>query len=1062
MTAPVLSPCFSIPRQLLRVGFAGFCLLGLVLAGRAETARPPDAGDAPVALRAALGWQDAPGENYRPYETGSVFAVKTDPSKWPAALALAEEWAASAPEFARDPVDNLFRRFTLIEALVLNADNQEARARLKKERASLAEQARGLRDAKPPRMQDWRARQLADAIGEVNKGLGDWLADTPAERLDIFRDELASLQPRDRKKLAAAYGGEENLDRLIKDAREYYRLTAELDAIRRDDGLKDEAKKQAVGKAMAAMGFFEGYHYDDKDLGRLMHDQDLAGELRGESNQSEWQTLNVPELVEWTDAAGAEALLREAYALPAHVQFSDAPRTRELAKTLILAGKITPKIVPWALVEWPDDRAGPAEAKSLAALYDGLHAQFAALDLTKPATDWRTQSGLARLASALAGVGRTDEALVLLKAAGKSDPSFPYHGWVDRRFAGAVWDFLVKAQGADVKTEAWSMLSSLASQAGRGKELVDWASAQEAAAPAGSPLARTWKLRHGWALVASDDPEAALAILMPIFDKIPTDADKDFAKEWGESAERLLKLAVALEKADLAQKLRADLLTGFKDPHGLPWDSEALFTEFAHQEIGASHAATVEQLLRARLAAKPDETAAGSDRGRNFPANSYSTWLADVLAREGKHEEALKWLAESPYWENHDLAQMLNQGSGGWRPLALITAESLHATGHDDQAVAILEAYLPDHAADDQAEALYTSILGVKALPLLEKLRAMDHYEERPLIWTAVVLLAAGRADEAETAVKRAIAIDPSDGGTPHGDRMRAYAVAREIALKKGDAKQADFFAGVVGAIRMAEGADDLVEAGLISRAITQYERSLRLFEDAYCIQSRLAIRLAGENRMDEAVEHYKRAYELMPDSFGRVESHCFGCEKAFAGEQPQAIAERVFTALIAKPPVKPQAFYLMGYLRMEQERWDDAAGYFTQAVAADPEYLNAWDKLGDVLKHTARPREELDRVAFQLFALDPYQRHGSSQLSGVRDLPALWKRVAAVDRASTQTPEKLYPLGDRSDARGARRSSYHPAQTDYSPAGVLANHDLMRAVVQTLDNLYDAKQNTE
>ena len=33
-----------------------------------------------------------------------------------------------------------------------------------------------------------------------------------------------------------------------------------------------------------------------------------------------------------------------------------------------------------------------------------------------------------------------------------------------------------------------------------------------------------------------------------------------------------------------------------------------------------------------------------------------------------------------------------------------------------------------------------------------------------------------------------------------------------------------------------------------------------------------------------------------MPDSFGRVESHCFGCESVFQGADAQALAERVFT----------------------------------------------------------------------------------------------------------------------------------------------------------------------
>ena len=83
-----------------------------------------------------------------------------------------------------------------------------------------------------------------------------------------------------------------------------------------------------------------------------------------------------------------------------------------------------------------------------------------------------------------------------------------------------------------------------------------------------------------------------------------------------------------------------------------------------------------------------------------------------------------------------------------------------------------------------------------------------------------------------------------------------------------------------------------------------------------------------------------------MPDSFGRVESHCFGCEKAFDGERPQNIAEKVFTKMAAERPDKPQIHYLLGYLREEQERYNEARTNYLTAVRLDPDYLNAWVKI--------------------------------------------------------------------------------------------------------------------
>ena len=83
-----------------------------------------------------------------------------------------------------------------------------------------------------------------------------------------------------------------------------------------------------------------------------------------------------------------------------------------------------------------------------------------------------------------------------------------------------------------------------------------------------------------------------------------------------------------------------------------------------------------------------------------------------------------------------------------------------------------------------------------------------------------------------------------------------------------------------------------------------------------------------------------------MPESFGRVESHCFGCEGVFHGELAQNIAEKVFGELAAKTPDKPQVHYLLGYLREEQGRYQEALPELQKAVKLDPDYLNAWKHL--------------------------------------------------------------------------------------------------------------------
>jgi tetratricopeptide (TPR) repeat protein len=189
------------------------------------------------------------------------------------------------------------------------------------------------------------------------------------------------------------------------------------------------------------------------------------------------------------------------------------------------------------------------------------------------------------------------------------------------------------------------------------------------------------------------------------------------------------------------------------------------------------------------------------------------------------------------------------------------------------------------------------------------------------------------------------------------------------------------------------------------------YQDSLRQFADAYCIHARLAVQLSDMGLHEQAEEHYRRAYELMPDSFGRVESYCFGCQRAFDGERAQSIAEKVFTQLAEKTPNKPQVHYLLGYLREEEGRYQEALESYRRAVKLDPDYLNAWEKIGSIGDHVFQPVAERDAVVFNLLRLDPLNHHTTPSFEVVFDLAALWQNVAAASEKRPSKPESLYPL---------------------------------------------------
>lgn len=392
-------------------------------------------------------------------------------------------------------------------------------------------------------------------------------------------------------------------------------------------------------------------------------------------------------------------------------------------------------------------------------------------------------------------------------------------------------------------------------------------------------------------------------------------------------------------------------------------------------------------------------------------------------------------------------------------PVPFLAASSLAARGQKEAAQKINDALLNRYPGLDRGYELLLSLNSTNAIPRLDELYARDRFEERPLIWKAHLLRQQNQLAEAEKTIRQTVSIDPSDGEEGRGDRMRAYAELADILDASGNQKDAETYREIVKSIRLSEEADQFYQAGLLKHAITMYEEALGHFSDAYCIQSRLAIQLAALGRNAEAEEHYRRAYELMPDSFGRVESHCFGCEKAFDGEHAQSIAEKVFTQLAAERPNKPQVHYLLGYLRMEQEHYNEALTNYLTAVRLDPDYLNAWVKLQEASEQTLMSPNKRDEIVFNILRLDPLQRHARVDFQRVSNLNDLWAAVAAA--ASHQPPlaSNLFTLDaskialekKRADSSTQRMMQYEmmeQMQTGHenlSPAGAVGQTSFVR-----------------
>lgn len=470
--------------------------------------------------------------------------------------------------------------------------------------------------------------------------------------------------------------------------------------------------------------------------------------------------------------------------------------------------------------------------------------------------------------------------------------------------------------------------------------------------------------------------------------------------------------------------------------------------------------------------------------GNRGPGLAALSGLVELYHRAGRHVDVLLLLEQSPHWGIKDLAELVNhdrsgaefyfdtmgghakQGKKGNRVVVAAAAALLDA-GRTAESRALVDALLATAPGDDRGYELLLKLAPRDAaLAQLDSLFARDQFEERPLIWKALLLHQAGRNEEAEKTAKQAIAIDPSDGEQGKNDRMRVYAVLADIRAARGDAKEAEFFRGVVRAIRLSERADDFHAAGLLRRGVKMYQESLTHFSDAYCIQSRLAVQLAELGLEEQAVKHYEKAFELMPDSFGRVESHCFGCEGAFSGVRAQNVAERVFTKLVAASPNKPQVHYLLGYLREQQDRHQTALPHFRRAVQLDPDYLNAWEHLDRVGSEHRLPAAERDAIAFNLMRLDPMSRHTSPSFDRVTDLRGLWNAVAATAKFRVSPPTALLALpasraeAEKKQAGAANQNAFYGIHREFgsggssasTPGEVLAQHNLIEAIANLLN----------
>jgi tetratricopeptide (TPR) repeat protein len=715
--------------------------------------------------------------------------------------------------------------------------------------------------------------------------------------------------------------------------------------------------------------------------------------------------IDTPDLVEIVGAEKAAPLLRRALRLKTTLSLAQN-ETRRLAVRLALESADKLKAPQWHLIREPED--GP--------LYEALMKRFPA-DKSGP----RWGEATANYILYLAGTGRTEEASRLTEEAdvlselNKAAVIHPGRREFDRR----VRDFFREELSQHPYRLDWKVYVDLSQQLGEPGPMLDFL--PEVLARPGLFFRTHWQIRdlYARALLAQDRLEEGARELIAAIREDPRIEKAEASTELPEPRERPERGEFRNPEIDrdvdrCLLLARIGRLAGREDWVRTGTTSALIVLRAAtHADVNAT----------IRVADFLTEIGRGSEaerllveEQRNLPLGDDS-WLGDmceelakVYARAGRPADVLKLLDHSPYWYREDLRDY--DWTGHINPLLLAAARALAATGKKDEARRAVSYFLERQPDSDPAYELLLQLGGEQLEEQLDTLARSDRFEKRPLIWKAKMQLDQGRLGDAEKNARAAIAMDPSDAQAPAGDRMRAYAVLGDILAKKGDTAEARKMHNVVEAVRLAEQADACHSLGLTTRAARVYEQALEKFADACCIQSRLALCYSELGDGMQAELHYRRAFELMPASVGRIESHCLECERIFQDERGKIVADRVLTELAAREPGNPQAQYLLGVLREDRGRNAEALEQYRKAVKLDPDYLNAWKQLRGMQSRLSQPAKDLEQTELTLLRLDPGLRHHDAKFESVRDLRLLWDAILAAERdAPSSWTGPVYPL---------------------------------------------------
>jgi tetratricopeptide (TPR) repeat protein len=152
-----------------------------------------------------------------------------------------------------------------------------------------------------------------------------------------------------------------------------------------------------------------------------------------------------------------------------------------------------------------------------------------------------------------------------------------------------------------------------------------------------------------------------------------------------------------------------------------------------------------------------------------------------------------------------------------------------------------------------------------------------------------------------------------------------------------------------------------------LDEAIDHYRRAVALRPDYAAAYNNLGSALRARGRREEAVASYRKALELNPDFAG---AH-YNMANLLVDEGNPAPAVDHFEQALQSEPASADVHNNLGIALAGVGRLDDAIAEFRRAIALDPQSAKAYRNLGDALSTSGAQRQGLDSLR-QASRLDP------------------------------------------------------------------------------------------